>query len=168
MSQRYLPFYLTWFILYKKQQHRYLIQESHVAILPFCIDWTLLYAIRVCERCLVLLSTAWTVHAAWNSFLVASDDYESYTVSDIENLTDVSFPLASGSKRNASWEVTPTVRLYVRVEFLGTQRCGPASYLVWISACLLLVPTFVTSSLSTSRTENMPDVFTLHLLIILS
>jgi len=82
------------------------------------------------ERCLVPLSTARTVHVAGNSFLVASDHYDCSTVSDIENLTDVSFPLASGSKRNPSWEVTATVRLYVRMGFLGTQRCGPASYLV--------------------------------------
>ena len=72
------------------------------------------------------LSTARTVHVAGISFLVASDDYDSSTVSDIENLTDVSIPLASGSKRNASWEV----RLYVRMGFLESQRCVPAAYLL--------------------------------------
>ena len=52
----------------------------------------------LCERCFMPLSTARTVHIAGNSFVVASDDYDSPTVSDIENLTDVSFPLVSGNK----------------------------------------------------------------------
>lgn len=81
----------------------------------------------LCESCLVPLSTAQTVRVAGNSFLVASDDYDSSTVSVINNLTDVSFPLSSGSKRKASCEVTPTVRLYVRMGSLGTQCHGPFS-----------------------------------------
>jgi hypothetical protein len=57
----------------------------------------------------VFLSTARTVHVAGNSFLAASDEMTS-TVSDLDSLTEVLFPLESGSKRNTSWEVTLTVR----------------------------------------------------------
>jgi hypothetical protein len=80
----------------------------------------------------VFLSTARTAHVAGNSFLVASDEMTlpPYRTLDVDSLTEVLFPLESGSKRNASWEVTLTVRLYLRIGSVGTQRCGPASYLV--------------------------------------